>query len=131
VIFGRGAIVGRYDERMLSRTKSLYMYAGTQPLVFEVGGVRFGCALGMESQYPELFAGYERDDAHCVLLSTAGNPEFPDVFGVEAAGHAAANSLWVSHAGGVGGHRPPATVRRAARRVRSTLPGRDGVAAGA
>lgn len=47
MISGRGAIVGRYDERMLSRTKSLYMYeAGTRPLAFEVGGVRFGCALG-------------------------------------------------------------------------------------
>lgn len=100
VISGRGAIAGRYDERMLSRTKSLYTYAvGTRPLAFEIGGVRFGCALGMESQYPELFAGYERDDVDCVLLSTAGNPEFPEVFAVEAAGHAAANSLWVSYAG--------------------------------
>jgi predicted amidohydrolase len=111
VISGRGAIVGRYDERMLSRTKSLYMYeAGTRPLVFEVGGVRFGCALGMESQYSELFAGYERDDVDCVLLSTAGNPEFPEVFAMEAAGHAAANSLWVSYAGPVGPHQPPAGV---------------------
>jgi hypothetical protein len=91
VISNRGAIVGCYDERMLSRTKSLYMYeAGTRPLVFEVGGVRFGCALGMESQYPEVFAVYEREDVDCVLLSTAGNPEFPGVFAVEAAGHAAA-----------------------------------------
>ncbi|MGP0049067.1 MAG: carbon-nitrogen hydrolase family protein, partial [Solirubrobacteraceae bacterium] len=111
VISSRGAIVGRYDERMLSRTKSLYMYrAGTRPLVFAVGGVRFGCVLGMESQYPELFGAYERDDANCVLLSTAGNPEFPDVFAVEAAGHAAANSLWVSYAGPVGPHHSPAGV---------------------
>ncbi len=111
VISSRGAIVGRYDERMLSRTKSLFMYAaGTRPLVFEVGGVRFGCVLGMESQYPELFAAYERDDVDCVLLSTAGNPEFPEVFAVEAAGHAAANSLWVSYAGPVGPHHPPAGV---------------------
>ena len=72
---------------MLSRTKSQYMdAAGTRSLVFAVGGVRFGCALGMESQYPELFAAYEREDVDCVLLSTAGNPEFPDVFAVEAAG---------------------------------------------
>ncbi len=111
VISDRGAIVGRYDERMLSRTKSLYMYeAGARPLAFEVGGVRFGCALGMESQYPELFAGYERDDVDCVLLSTAGNPEFPEVFAVEAAGHAAANSMWVSYAGPVGPRQPPAGV---------------------
>jgi len=85
--------------------------AGTRPLVFEVGGVRFGCALGMESQYPEMFAAYERDDVDCVLLSTAGNLEFPEVFAVEAAGHAAANSLWVNHAGAVGRHLPPAGER--------------------
>jgi predicted amidohydrolase len=111
VVSSRGRIVGRYDERMLSRTKSLFMYeAGTRPLVFEVGGVRFGCALGMESRYPELFAAYERDDVDCVLLSTAGSPEFPEVFAVEAAGHAAANSLWVSYAGPIGPHHPPAGV---------------------
>jgi predicted amidohydrolase len=111
VISAQGAIACRYDERMLSRTKSLYMYeAGTRSLIFEVGGVRFGCLLGMESEYPELFAAYERDGADCVLLSTAGNPEFPDVFAVEAAGHAAANSLWVSYAGAVGRGQPPAGV---------------------
>ncbi len=111
VISGRGAIVGRYDERMLSRTKSLHMYeAGARPLTFEVDGVRFGCALGMESQYSELFTGYEAEDVDCVLLSTAGNPEFPEVFAVEAAGHAAANSLWVSYAGPVGPRHPPAGV---------------------
>jgi predicted amidohydrolase len=111
VISRHGALAGRYDERMLSRTKSLYMYeAGTGALVFEVGGVRFGCALGMESHYPELFAAYERDDVDCVLLSTAGNPEFPEVFAVEAAGHAAANSLWVSYAGPVGPGESPAGV---------------------
>jgi predicted amidohydrolase len=111
VISDRGTITGRYDERMLSRTKSHYMYAaGTRSLVFAVGGVRFGCALGMESQYPELFAAYEREDVDCVLLSTAGDPEFPDVFAVEAAGHAAANSLWVSYAGPAGRDQPPAGV---------------------
>ena len=111
VISDAGVIVGRYDERMLSRTKSLYMYkAGTGPLVFEVRGVRFGCALGMESQYPELFAAYERANVDCMLLSTAGNPEFPEVFAVAAAGHAAAHSLWVSYAGPAGRQQPPAGV---------------------
>lgn len=109
VISDRGTVVGRYDERMLSRTKSLYMYrAGTRPLTFTVGGVRFGSALGIETHYPELFAAYERDDVDCVLVSTAGNPEHPDVFAVEAAGHAAAQSLWVSLAGPVGSQQPPA-----------------------
>jgi predicted amidohydrolase len=100
VVSDRGRPVGRYDERMLSRTKSLFLYRrGLRPFVFEAGGVRFGCALGMESHYPELFADYEHRDVDCVLLSTHGNAEHPDVFAVEAAGHAAANSIWVGYAG--------------------------------
>ena len=102
VISKNGAIVGRYDERMLSKTKSKFMYrAGSDPFVFEAKGVRFGCALGMESQFPELFAAYEQADVDCVLLSTAGNPEHPDVFAIEAAGLAAAYSYWVSYSGPV------------------------------
>jgi predicted amidohydrolase len=100
VISRRGALVGRYDERMLSQTKSRFMYrAGTRPLVFEARGLRFGCALGMETQYPELFAAYERAEVDCVLVSTAGNPELPEVFAIEAAGHAAANSYWLGYSG--------------------------------
>ncbi|HEY0938433.1 MAG TPA: carbon-nitrogen hydrolase family protein [Trebonia sp.] len=100
VISHRGQLTGRYDERMLSKTKSTFMYtAGRSPLVFTVSGVRFGCALGMETHYPELFAAYEEQDVDCVLFSTHGNPEVPGIFAVEAAGHAAANSFWVSYAG--------------------------------
>ena len=61
--------------------------------------MRFGCALGMETHYAEIFSAYEELDVDCVLFSTAGNPETPGVFAVEAAGHAAANSIWISYAG--------------------------------
>jgi predicted amidohydrolase len=109
VISNRGALAGRYDERMLSQTKSTYMYrAGARPFVFEARGVRFGCTLGMEAQYPELFAAYERVDVDCVLLSTHGNSELPEVFAIEAAGHAATNSYWVSYSGPAGAGEPPA-----------------------
>ena len=109
VISGRGRLIGRYDERMLSKTKSTFMYAaGRDPLVFTASGVRFGCALGMETHYPELFVAYEELDVDCVLFSTHGNPETPGIFAVEAAGHAAANSLWVSYAGPVADGAPPA-----------------------
>lgn len=71
VIDNHGRVVTRYDERMLSNTKVSYMYTpGTSPITFDVDGVRFGCALGMESVYPELFLDYERADVHCVLLDT-------------------------------------------------------------
>ncbi len=98
VISSRGQLTGRYDERMLSKTKSTFMYtAGRDPLVFTAAGVRFGCALGMETHYPELFAAYEERDVDCILFSTHGNAETPGIFAIEAAGHAAANSLWVSY----------------------------------
>ncbi|WP_255528150.1 carbon-nitrogen hydrolase family protein [Streptacidiphilus sp. P02-A3a] len=85
----------RYDERLLSRTKLSYLYApGTAPVAFDVDGVRFGCLLGMEIHYPELFAEYERLDVDCVLFSTTGVN--PGNAAAQAQGHAAANSYWVS-----------------------------------
>jgi predicted amidohydrolase len=113
VISGRGQIAGRYDERMLSATKAALMYApGRDPLVFIVRGLRFGCALGMETHYPELFCAYEELGVECVLFSTAGNPQAPGVFAIEAAGHAAANSIWISYAGPAQAGHPPAGVAR-------------------
>ena len=109
VISDRGRLIGRYDERMLSRTKATFMYsAGTGPLVFTAHGLRFGCALGMETHYAELFSAYEELGVDGVLFSTHGNPETPGVFAVEAAGHAAANSFWVSYAGPAEDGHPPA-----------------------
>ncbi|MEV6871864.1 carbon-nitrogen hydrolase family protein [Amycolatopsis sp. NPDC051128] len=111
VISAHGALAGRYDERMLSRTKTAFQYrAGTRPFVFEARGARFGCALGMETQYPELFSAYERADVDCVLLSTAGNPEVPGGFVTDAAGHAAANSFWVGYSGPAQAGEPPSGV---------------------
>jgi len=95
VISDRGEVVTRYDERLLSNTKVSYMYApGSAPVTFLVDGVRFGCLLGIEVHFPELFGEYERLGADCVLLSTAGGS--PGNFAVEAQGHAATNSYWVS-----------------------------------
>jgi predicted amidohydrolase len=111
VVSDRGRRAGRYDERMLSRTKGLFMYTpGTRPLVFTAGGLRFGCALGMETHYAELFSAYEELGVDAVLFATHGNPETPGVFAVEAAGHAAANSFWVGYAGPAQDGHPPAGI---------------------
>ncbi|WP_245236793.1 carbon-nitrogen hydrolase family protein [Streptomyces sviceus] len=94
VISDRGEIVTRYDERLLSKTKVSYMYSpGVSPVTFEVDGVRFGCLLGMEIHYPELFAEYEKLDVDCVLFSTSGTPGNT---AAQAQGHATVNSYWVS-----------------------------------
>jgi predicted amidohydrolase len=96
VIDDHGRIVTRYDERMLSFTKVSYMYTpGAGPVTFDVDGVRFGCALGMESVYPEVFMAYEKDDVDCVLFSSHG----PNTsFAVQVQGHASTNGYWVSYA---------------------------------
>jgi predicted amidohydrolase len=99
VVSDRGQLVTRYDERLLSNTKISFMYSpGKIPVTFEIDGVRFGCALGMESHYPEIFIEYERLDVDCVLFSTTGESaaDAPP-FAAEVLGHAASNNYWVSY----------------------------------
>jgi predicted amidohydrolase len=99
VISDRGRVATRYDERLLSNTKITHMYTpGAAPVTFEVDGVRFGLALGMEVHFPEVFLEYERLDVDCVLFSTAGpgTADVNDVFALEARAHAATNGYWVS-----------------------------------
>lgn len=98
VVSDRGKLVTRYDERMLSNTKTSFMYTpGKIPVTFEIDGLRFGLALGMETHFPEIFIEYERLDVDCVLFSTTGEtPLNAPAFAAEAQGHAASNSYWVS-----------------------------------
>jgi predicted amidohydrolase len=93
VISSSGAIVDRYDKRICSNTEiNEYFTPGFDPVVFEVDGVRFGCAVCIEINFPELFAEYERLGVQCVLLSA-----YPvdSVFAVKASAHAAINNYWV------------------------------------
>lgn len=101
VISDTGEVVTRYDERFLSKTKVSHLYApGTDPVTFEVDGIRFGCLLGMEIHFPELFAAYEQLDVDCVLFSTAGpGTGSAEMWATAARGHAATNSFWVAYAG--------------------------------
>ncbi|MGO4193745.1 carbon-nitrogen hydrolase family protein [Rhizobium sp. YAF28] len=100
VVSDRGELVTRYDERLLSHTKISFMYSpGKIPVTFEVDGLRFGCAAGMESHYPEIFIEYERLDVDCVLFSTSGEtPSAAPPFAAEVLGLAASNTYWVSYA---------------------------------
>ena len=100
VISDQGTVTTRYDERLLSNTKVSYMYSpGSDPITFVVDRYRFGCALGMESHFPEVFSEYERLDVDCVLFSSTGEGTgSPGVFATEIQGHAATNSCWVSYA---------------------------------
>jgi predicted amidohydrolase len=99
VISDAGEVVVRYDERMLSATKVTWMYApGSIPVTFDVDGVRFGCLLGFDSHFPELFTEYEQLDVDCVLLSTSGpgTPGGGASFSTEAQAQATSHGYWVS-----------------------------------
>src|ERR1700733_10697443 len=53
VISPSGAVVTRYDKRFLSNTEITWMYTpGMEPVVFDAGGLRFGCALCIEVHFP-------------------------------------------------------------------------------
>lgn len=97
VVSDRGEVVARYDERTLSHTKRTHLYAaGSEPVTFEVGGVRFGCALGMDSHFTELFGEYDRLEADVVLVSSTGGVPYSSAIGAEALGNAATHGYWVS-----------------------------------
>ena len=93
VISDQGELAGRYDKRLLSYTEVSDWYApGSEPLVFEVDGFRFGCVLCIEIQFPELFVEYARQDVDMVLLSTFSRDP---MFAVQAQGHAACGAFWL------------------------------------
>ena len=59
----------------------------------EVEGWRFGCALCIEIQVPEVFLEYGRLDVDCILFSAYADEP---MFGIQAQGYAASHSYWVS-----------------------------------
>lgn len=94
VISGDGRLVDRYDKRICSHTEITRFYTpGFEPVVFDVDGFRFGCAICIEVNFPELFSEYERLGVDCVLLSA-----YPvdSIFETKARAHAAINSYWLS-----------------------------------
>jgi predicted amidohydrolase len=94
VISDQGQVIGRYDKRYLSHTEVTGWYTpGFDPVTFDVDGFRFGCALCIEVNFPELWQEQEALDVDCVLFSTFS--EDP-IFDILARGHAAANGFWVS-----------------------------------
>ncbi|MFZ3491915.1 carbon-nitrogen hydrolase family protein [Streptomyces sp. 5.8] len=70
VVSDRAEIIARYDKRILSHTEATRLYSpGSEPVVFEIDGLRVGIALCIEANFPELFAQYEALDVDLVLLS--------------------------------------------------------------
>jgi deaminated glutathione amidase len=96
VLSDQGRLLTRYDKRFLSNTEINGWYTpGVDPIIFEVDGYRFGCAICIEVQFPELFAEYERAGADAVLFPSYGIGE---QFQIALRGHAATNCIWIAAA---------------------------------
>lgn len=94
VITDAGTLLDRYDKRICSHTEiTRFFTPGFDPVVFEVDGFRFGCAICIEVNFPELFTEYERLGVDCLLFSA-----YPvdSVFETKARAYAAINNYWVS-----------------------------------
>ncbi|PVB59498.1 carbon-nitrogen hydrolase family protein [Labrenzia sp. 011] len=91
-----GSLLTRYDKRFLSNSEINDWYTpGADPIIFEVDGYRFGCALCIESQFPEVFMEYERNGVDAVLFGSYGIPEY---FQIALRAHAGLNCIWISAA---------------------------------
>lgn len=91
-----GDLLTRYDKRFLSNSEINGWYTpGVDPTIFDVDGYRFGCALCIESQFPEVFMEYEQLGADAVLFGSYGIPEH---FQIALRAHAGLNCFWISAA---------------------------------
>ena len=94
VVSDSGDVVTRYDKRLCSFNEINHHYSpGHGPVVFTVEGFRFGCALCIEINFPEIFLEYEELDVDCLLFSSHSKDP---MFGILAQGYAAANNYWFS-----------------------------------
>lgn len=94
VISDEGRIVNRYDKRIVSYAEVTRFYTpGSESVVFEVDGYRFGCIICVEINFPELFIEYGKLGIDCLLFSA-----YPvdAIFDIKARGHAAIHNYWIS-----------------------------------
>jgi len=94
VIDDQGRMAARYDKRRCSNTEINDWYSpGFEPLVFEVDGLRFGCTICIEVNFPELYVEAAGMGVEVMLLSSYSRAPIDAVL---AQGHAAANTMWLS-----------------------------------
>jgi len=71
-----GTLLTRHDKRFLSNSELDRWYSpGTAPITFDVDGYRFGCAICIESTFPEVFQEYANVGVDAVLFSSYGIAE--------------------------------------------------------
>lgn len=96
VLSDSGELLTRYDKRLLSHSEVSSWYTpGTEPIIVEVDGYRYGLAICIEVQFHEVFAEYERLGADAILFASYG---IPDTFQLALRAHAGLTSLWIAGA---------------------------------
>jgi predicted amidohydrolase len=91
-----GSLLTRYDKRFLSNSELGGWYTpGAMPIIVEVDGFRLGCAICIESQFPEVFSDYERMGVDGVIFSSYGLPSY---FQIALRAHAGLNCIWIGAA---------------------------------
>jgi len=94
VISDKGDIVNRYDKRKCSNNEILHWYTpGFNSCNFEVDGIKFGCLLCIEIQFPTLFIEAEEQGIHCLLFSAYSKDK---MFAIQAQGYAVTHNYWIS-----------------------------------
>ena len=94
IISAEGKLHTRYDKQWCSSAELSGWYTPGQSLcVFELEGWRFGCALCIEIQFPELFLAYAEKAVDCMLFSSYSDSA---MFGIQAQGYAASHNVWFS-----------------------------------
>lgn len=95
VIADDGRIAGRCDKRFCSNSEINDWYTpGFEPCVFEVDGIRIGCALCIEIRFPEVFLEAARLGVEVMLVSSYSDDPIDPLL---ARAHAAMNTMWVSY----------------------------------
>lgn len=93
VFSASGELMTRYDKRFLSNTEITDWYTpGAEAITFETDGYRFGLAICIESQFPEVFSQYEALGVDAVLFASYG---IPDYFQIALRAHAGLNCFWI------------------------------------
>lgn len=93
VLGDNGMLMARYDKRLLSNSELQGWYSpGNAPVVFDLDGIRFGCATCIEVQFPEVFAEYEKLGTDGVVFASSSMPSF---FDTALQAHAGFTCQWI------------------------------------
>ncbi len=114
IISDQGVVINRYDKRIVSYTEVTQFYTpGSESVVFEVDGYRFGCVICIEINFPQLFIEYAQLGVDCLLFSA-----YPvdAIFSIKAQAYAAIHNYWLALA----------TPTQTASFIKSALIGPDG-----